>query len=169
MRTCRDQSSRRDDPERLEAQVPPCAVTAGGGVECWGDNRFGELGVSSTATPSSLVPVQVTGLTRGATAISVGAGTACAVIAGGVQCWGDNTEGQLGNNSMVSSPVPVQVTSLTSDVTAVSVGSVSACAMTADGGVQCWGANVDGLLGNGYSIDSGLPPFSDVPVSVTGF
>jgi alpha-tubulin suppressor-like RCC1 family protein len=70
---------------------------------------------------------------------------------------------------MVSSPVPVQVTSLASDVTAVSVGSVSACAMTADGGVQCWGANVDGLLGNGYSIDSGLPPFSDVPVSVTGF
>jgi alpha-tubulin suppressor-like RCC1 family protein len=147
--------------EALDAGAFACALTTGGGVQCWGYNAYGELGNGSTT--SSLVPVQVTGLTSGVTAISTGAVSACAITAGGgVECWGGNN-GLLGNGSTANSLVPVQVTGLTSGVTAISVWNASACAVTAGGGVECWGANPSGELGNG-STTSSL-----VPVQVTGF
>jgi alpha-tubulin suppressor-like RCC1 family protein len=118
-----------------------CAVTAGSAVECWGRT----LGSGSKY---SAAPVQVTGLTSGVTALSIGPdadcqaySSACAVTAaGGVVCWGSNCRGQLGNGSTTDSSVPVPVTGLTSGVVAVSVGNGSVCAVTAGGGVQCWGA-----------------------------
>jgi alpha-tubulin suppressor-like RCC1 family protein len=139
-----------------------CAVTATGGVVCWGDNAFGELGNGSTArasAPPQLVPVPVKGLARGVTAVSVesengGDGEfACAVTAGGgVMCWGNNAFGQLGNGTTTSSSVPVQVTGLASGATAVSPGYLAtACATTAAGGVVCWG-----LYFNGDAIDAGV-------------
>ena len=48
------------------------------------------------------------------TAVAAGGGHSCAVVNGGVQCWGYNLEGQLGNGSATQSLVPVQVTGLTS-------------------------------------------------------
>jgi alpha-tubulin suppressor-like RCC1 family protein len=51
----------------------------------------------------------VTGL-AGVAAISGGYQFACAVLGGGtVQCWGQDSAGQLGNGSMTSSPTPVTV------------------------------------------------------------
>jgi alpha-tubulin suppressor-like RCC1 family protein len=137
-----------------------CAVTAAGAVMCWGFNGSGELGNGSTT--ESLVPVQVSGLISGATAVSVGEQSACAIVAGTAMCWGNyGPYGGLGNNSQAGSLVPVQVSGLTSGVTAVSVGFDSACAIVA-GGVMCWGNNLEGELGND-SNSGGL-----VPVQVTG-
>jgi alpha-tubulin suppressor-like RCC1 family protein len=93
------------------------AVTAGtlftcalvnGGVQCWGRNNWGQLG-DNLAEASSLVPVQVVGLTSGVTAVAAGFGDACALVNGGVQCWGYNNDGELGDNSTIESHVPVQV------------------------------------------------------------
>jgi alpha-tubulin suppressor-like RCC1 family protein len=125
-----------------------CALVSGG-VSCWGTNGFGQ----------SLVPAAVTGLASGVTSVSVGAAptsitgagtttggdSACAVISGAVECWGNNGNGQLGNNSTTSSAVPVTVAGLTSGVAAVSVGYGTACALTSSGGVWCWGSGLGGV------------------------
>ena len=140
-----------------------CAITAAGGVECWGANGFGELGNDSST--NSLVPVPVTGLTSGVTAVSAGSLSACAITAaGGVECWGYDADGELGNNSTTNSLVPVPVTGLTSGVTSVSVGAFSSCAVTADGNVECWGYNGDGELGNNSTTSSSVP----VPIVTSG-
>ena len=136
--------------------VSACAIVAGGSVMCWGTGTNGELGNNSTKT--SLAPVQVTGLASGATAVSVGISYACAVVNGGVQCWGSNGFGQT--------LVPAAVTGLSAGVTAVSVqtnpngNAASACAVVS-GGVQCWGDNSSGQLGNNSTTSSAVP----VPVS----
>lgn len=87
----------------------------------------------------------------------------CALLSGGVRCWGDNRNGQLGNNSTVDGHAPVQAIPAGSKATAVSAGFSHTCAVV-DGGVQCWGANFNGQLGNNSTAESHVP----VPVISAG-
>jgi len=132
-----------------------CAVVDGG-VKCWGRNDSGLLGIDP-ATAYTSVPVQVQGLTGGVTAVSTGAWHTCAVLSGGAMCWGDNSSGQLGIGLTTNySSVPVQVQGLTSDVTAIAAGGYHTCAVV-KGGVQCWGRNELGQLGNNSTKNSLVP------------
>ncbi|HEY6476408.1 MAG TPA: hypothetical protein VI456_07475, partial [Polyangia bacterium] len=87
-----------------------CAVTSTGGVVCWGDNEFGQLGDGTMS--SNPLPTPVVGLPKQAVALSVEEWDTCAVLTDGtIWCWGDNAYGELGSGS--SSPIqssqPVQV------------------------------------------------------------
>jgi alpha-tubulin suppressor-like RCC1 family protein len=133
-----------------------CAVTTGGAAYCWGSNSNGTLG-DGTYT-DSLVPVAVSGLSSGVSGISAGLGHTCAVTTGGgVQCWGNNHYGQLGDGSHTDSNLPVAVSSLSSGVVEVSAGANHTCARTTGGGVLCWGDNEWGELGNGATTESSAP------------
>src|SRR5439155_1901242 len=97
----------------------------------------GELGVGSLSTVSSTVPLPVSGLTSGVTAVAAGGDYTCALTsAGGVKCWGS---ARLGNGGTAGSPIPVDVVGLTSGVTAIAASAGYTCALTSAGGVKCWG------------------------------
>jgi alpha-tubulin suppressor-like RCC1 family protein len=138
-----------------------CAVTNGGAVKCWGDNQVGALGINSGSPASSSVPLDVSGLSNGVVSIAAGSPLlhTCAVTsAGGVKCWGNNGNGQLGNNSTTSSPVPVDVSGL-NDVSALATGGFHTCAMTGSGAIHCWGNNGAGQVGDGGTTQR-LTPIS---------
>jgi alpha-tubulin suppressor-like RCC1 family protein len=96
-------------------------------------------------------------------AVQIAAGgyhTCIITRAGGAQCWGRNSFGQLGNGSTAASLTPVTVQGLESGVTSISAGYYHTCA-TVNGAAKCWGSNSYGQLGDGSATDSSLP----VPVS----
>jgi hypothetical protein len=75
-----------------------CALTTGGGVQCWGNNHSGEVGDGTTTQRST--PTAVLGLGSGVAAIGVGSQHSCALTTGGtVLCWGWNYFGELGIGS----------------------------------------------------------------------
>ncbi|CAG0994529.1 hypothetical protein BURK2_02590 [Burkholderiales bacterium] len=142
-----------------------CALLPGGSAKCWGRNSAGELGNGSSGGDRN-VPVDVSGLS-GAAQIVLGGHHSCSLMAsGGVKCWGDNYEGQLGFGYSSYSPVtsPIDVPGL-SGVVAVVTGGAHTCALLSGGTIKCWGDNYSGQLGNGSFIDSPSPV--DV-VGITG-
>ena len=141
--------------------VHSCGVTTAGAAYCWGENLDGELGVG-TATNSSVTPVLVAGGLTFA-AVSAGAFNTCGVTtSGAAYCWGRNTLGQLGigtstgpeqcQNGTVHacSTIPVAVAGgLTFATLNSAYETFPTCGVTTAGAAYCWGADEDGLLGNG--------------------
>ena len=138
-----------------------CALTSGGGMKCWGYNSYGQLGDGTTTSHST--PADVSGLTSGVAAVASGYYHTCAVLAGGgVQCWGYNNYGQLGDGTTTNRSTPGDVAGLASGTTSVAGGAYHTCAIVAGGGVKCWGYDAYGQLGDGRLV------FSTVPLDVTG-
>ena len=149
-----------------------CAVLTDGGVDCWGSNSNGRLGNNSLTDSKTPVQVFAVGSTSneslltGVSSISAGSSHTCAVLTTGyVDCWGLNTSGQLGINSLTDSKTPVQVFAvgsissgtLLADVASISAGTVHVCAVLTTGYVDCWGADSKGQLGNNSTTDSKTP------------
>ncbi len=145
-----------------------CAVVSGA-AKCWGSQAsfFGALGNGVDANADgnyddSNVPVQVSGLTSGVTAISANLTNSCAVQSGAAKCWGSQFWGQLGNGvdssggGITSSPTPVSVTGITSGATALSGGYEYTCALVTSA-AECWGHNNNGQLGTGTTATATTP------------
>ena len=129
-----------------------CAHTNTGGVWCWGDEAIGELG-NGVALPGAFsnVPVAVSGMLAGQ--VDSGSDFTCAQLSlQGVNCWGRNDLGQIGDGTTTSRSVPTAPTGL-SGILAVTAGDGHGCAITQTRGVRCWGWNGFGQLGDGTTTN----------------
>ena len=140
-----------------------CAVLAGGSMQCWGSNSFWQLGNGGSG-PSSVGPVPVVGMNQ-AISVTAGVNETCAVLAdGGVDCWGENQFGEVGDSTTQDRSVPTPVIGI-SDAVGVSVGTYNACALHVEGNVSCWGNGIDSQLGTADDVNAVT---YNVPASVIG-
>ena len=145
-----------------------CAA-ASGAAYCWGLGIYGQLG-TGTSLIQSLTPVAVTtsGVLSGKTVtqVSVSFVSTCAAASGAAYCWGDNSTGQLGNNSTTASTAPVAVntggvlsgktvTRIKANVS--TTGSTYSTCVAASSAAYCWGGNEAGQLGNNSTTQSLVP------------
>jgi len=138
-----------------------CALLTTGSVKCWGNNELGQLG---TDVGNTNTPVDVSNLT-GVSLLAAGYDHTCAALAdGGMKCWGLNDLGQIGDGTQTLALTPTLVeTQSPFTYTAVSAGGKHTCAVSTEAGLQCWGFNAYGQLGDG----SALARLS--PVGVPGY
>ena len=75
---------------------------------------------------------------------------------GSAWCWGDNAEGQVGDNTTTDRAVPT-IVSRTLTFGRLSVGPGVTCALSTDHVAYCWGSNRFGALGDGTTTDRLVP------------
>lgn len=156
----------RDTPVSLTAIGAIVELFAGGDRTC-GRKNNGEL----VCWGDGLAPATVT-FAGGASAsyASLGSSHLCAVLSGGgVQCFGANTSGQLGDGTTAAAASPVSVTGYPSLYSALVVasGADHSCAIHAGtgtgGDVYCWGDDSFAQLGNSLAANPQLTPiFTDL-------
>jgi cysteine-rich repeat protein len=117
-----------------------CVLMNDNTVRCWG---FDVDSTGSTFFWSS--PNTISGLS-GVTSLTTGNNFSCAVMSGGVDCWGMGSEEELGNGAGYSN-VPIAVTGLGASVSKIHSGDYFTCALLTSGAVQCWGSNQYNQLG----------------------
>ncbi|MBK7829347.1 hypothetical protein [Nannocystis sp.] len=140
-----------------------CALLGGvqdGDLICWGGGGApnGKNRDETTQPVSMLTPVIIpNGETP--TQIVIGVAHACAIVTdGSVYCWGDGTNGQLGDGRCMNvDAAPQYPAKNIPPVRAVAAGRYHTCALVADykRAVWCWGSNVNLSLGIGKT---GIPP-----------
>jgi alpha-tubulin suppressor-like RCC1 family protein len=118
-----------------------CAVTAQGGVTCWGAADYCLLarGVPVCIhTPSPMVPGAVQGLSGPVEQVEVSNAHACALISDGtVMCWGMYHSGVF--DSKGDHPLPATRAGV-SGAYDLSTGSGHVCVLVDEGRMRCWGA-----------------------------
>ena len=122
---------------------------------------------SATSAPTAVI-TRVSPLS--AEALGVGLEHTCALVSGAVECWGDNSSGELGSGTTIGSSTPVSVSGI-SGLTQIAAGDSHTCALLSGGSVKCWGANGRQQLGDGVTDHHQTDPYgsdiSPVPVQVS--
>src|SRR4029453_9734090 len=106
----------------------------------------------ATAQPTAeAVPRTLEGGTADWRQVSAGASHSCGIrTSGRLYCWGNDTEGQLGDGGgNIHRLVPKEVSGGGTDWASVSAGGAQTCALRTSGRLYCWGDDAFGELGDG--------------------
>ncbi|HEY9514302.1 MAG TPA: hypothetical protein VIQ74_01380 [Gemmatimonadaceae bacterium] len=146
--------------------VHTCGLTTEGDAYCWGWESAGELGNGKSGTfDSQPAPVAVLGGLR-FSVMAGGTSHTCAITsAGEPYCWGNDFEGQVGDNNSSEGyrSTPVAVSGGLTATSIIAGGSYS-CAIDEAGQTWCWGTNEMGEVGDG-SFQTRLAPVAISPPS----
>lgn len=135
------------------------ALRNDGTVWVWGNGALGTMG---SGTGHNYYPEQVSGLPQ-ISKISIKGGHVLALdINGEIWSWGENTYGQVGDNTFNNVYYPVQVLDQTGanvmdSIIDIGTGMMHSFAIHGDGTAYSWGANNNGQLGDGTTIDRYFP------------
>ncbi len=143
-----------------------CGIQTGGAAYCWGTDRADALGNGAGTVRSGIPSAVMTA--RSFVSIDAGAYFTCGIdTAREMACWGDNFNGQVGNNTPNNSAVPTTVVGSSTMMMwiSVSAGSSHACGILVNGTIRCWGANQFGQLGDGTTTDKRVATATIVPAS----
>lgn len=137
-----------------------CLIRSDGKIFCWGRNGNGQLGDGSTTDQPSLESAtEMGGGVAFPTAVSAGGDHSCAVdVNGTVWCWGQGTNGELGNGATSDQTSPgafILPTGL--KARGVSAGFLSTCAVVTNGRIYCSGSNSSGQLGDTTTTNRSTP------------
>jgi alpha-tubulin suppressor-like RCC1 family protein len=133
-----------------------CGVSTDFRAYCWGTNGRGELGDGTLTSRATPVPV-VGGLHF--RQIETNFQHTCGVSypENRAYCWGDNSDGQLGDGTRVNRLAPVAVARAL-PFRQVSAGYYHTCGVTTDNRAFCWGLNQYGQVGDSSSVFRRLQP-----------
>ena len=161
----------RATPGRVTGLESIIAVDAGyfhslaadrqGAVWAWGSNSFGKLGQGASTIKDSKTPIKVLQLDN---VVDVRAGRSHSLALtrdGKVMAWGRNTDGQLGDSTVLTRRLPVSVNFPMADVqvVAIDVASNSSFALDSMGRLWSWGANDMTVLGDDSVTSASSPVY----------
>lgn len=136
-----------------------CALDDRERVYCWGYNVDGQAGQGEGSAVIFSAPQRVS--SHSFDALAVGANHTCARrTSGEVLCWGEGSEGQIGNGSTDDqfSPTPI---STSQEFSTLAAGFDHTCALTAAGETFCWGEGQRGGIGDGTTTKRPTPVATD--------
>ncbi len=158
--------------EIVSGSAHTCVRYNQGGVKCFGDGAFGQLGHGSTTdladAPAELggnLPFVDLGTGRTAKMLTAGISHTCAILDNdALKCWGHNMSGQLGIGSTahrgdganeMGNNLPA--VNLGTDLFAVKVYAFgyTTCVVLNSGAAKCFGKNATGQLGQDDTVNRG--------------
>jgi hypothetical protein len=124
------------------------AIKTDGTLWLWGQNAFGALGDNTSVSKSS--PVQtIAGGTNWKSVAGGGFSTAAIKTDGTLWAWGNNNNGQFGDNTVANKSSPVQTVAGGTNWKQVAIaGNSHMAAIKNDGTLWLWGGNFTGALGD---------------------
>jgi len=160
-----------------------CAILDSGGLKCWGENTYGQLGLRDAVrrghdigTMAADLPTVSLGIGRTAKSLAAGREHTCAILDNGqLKCWGDDSRrrrsdrppiltGQLGVGNAshhgdalghMGESLPAVQLGTGQKATLVAAGEHHNCAVLDSGAIKCWGMNGQGQLGLETFINRG--------------
>lgn len=118
----------------------------------------GDADASDSGTESDPDSSLRSGLQPDVIQVALGAEHTCARKPDGtVQCWGDNSTGQLGTGITTESMHPTEQDLGILDAVAIASGRSHTCVVHATGRVSCWGDNRSGQVGRSEPLTAPSP------------